>query len=43
MGDVFDIFVDVGDLVNEFNYKLNMMIEDGIGKFVVWYWEYFRV
>jgi UDP-glucuronate 4-epimerase len=43
MGDVPDTFADVRDLVSEFNYKPNTTIEDGIGQFVAWYREYFKV
>lgn len=42
-GDVPDTFADVDDLVNEFNYKPNTSIEDGIGRFVAWYRDYFKV
>ena len=40
-GDVPDTYADVDSLVDEFNYKPETSIEDGIGKFVSWYLDYF--
>jgi UDP-glucuronate 4-epimerase len=43
VGDVPDTYADVSDLVEQFNYKPMTTVEDGIGRFVDWYREYFRV
>jgi len=40
-GDVPDTYANVDSLVDEFNYKPETSIEDGIGKFVSWYLDYF--
>lgn len=42
-GDVPDTFADVSDLVRDFNYKPTTVVEKGIGKFVSWYREYYKV
>ncbi|MDO8501401.1 MAG: NAD-dependent epimerase [Gemmatimonadaceae bacterium] len=42
-GDVPDTFADVSDLVEDFGYKPTTSIAEGIGRFVVWYKDYFRV
>lgn len=42
-GDVPDTFADVSDLINEFDYKPNTMIEEGISRFVLWYRDYYKV
>lgn len=41
-GDVPDTFADVNSLVKDFNYKPETSIEDGVGKFVSWYLNYFN-
>ena len=41
-GDVLHTYADVEDLVLEFNYKPSTSIDDGIGKFVEWYLDFFR-
>ena len=42
-GDVPETYANVDDLVEEFNYKPNTSIEDGINSFVSWYRDYFKV
>ena len=42
-GDVPDTYANVDDLVEQFNYKPNTSIEDGINSFVSWYRDYFKV
>ena len=42
-GDVPETYANVDDLVEQFNYKPNTSIEDGINSFVSWYRDYFKV
>jgi UDP-glucuronate 4-epimerase len=42
-GDVPETYADVDDLVRDVGFKPATTIEDGIGKFVAWYREYYRV
>jgi UDP-glucuronate 4-epimerase len=42
-GDVPATYANVDDLVEDFNYKPGTSLEFGIGKFVDWYKEYFRI
>ncbi len=42
-GDVPDTYADVSDLVRDVNYKPDTSVEEGIGKFVEWYLEYYKV
>lgn len=42
-GDVPDTYADVSDLVRDVNYKPDTTVEEGIGKFVDWYQEYYKV
>ena len=42
-GDVKDTYADVGKLVNEFNYKPEVSVLDGVGKFVDWYLDYYKI
>lgn len=42
-GDVPETFADVDDLINDVGFKPATSIEDGIGKFVDWYLEYYKV
>ena len=41
-GDVPDTFADVTDLIEQFQYKPSTSLEDGIAKFVSWYFEYYN-
>lgn len=42
-GDVKETFADISDLEKEINFKPNTPIETGIGRFVDWYKEYYRI
>jgi UDP-glucuronate 4-epimerase len=42
-GDVPDTFADVQDLVADVNYKPETTIKEGIGNFVEWYKDYYKV
>jgi UDP-glucuronate 4-epimerase len=42
-GDVPDTYADITDLIEHFAYKPSTTIEQGIGNFVAWYRDYFRV
>lgn len=41
-GDVADTFAEMSDLVEEFHYKPETSVEQGISSFVEWYFEYFE-
>lgn len=43
LGDVPDTYADVADLVEQFDYKPNTPIAQGIDSFVRWYCDYFKV
>jgi UDP-glucuronate 4-epimerase len=40
-GDVKSTFADVDDLINDFDYKPNTALADGIGEFAAWYREFY--
>ncbi|MFK8075895.1 MAG: NAD-dependent epimerase [Granulosicoccus sp.] len=42
-GDVPDTYADVSDLVRDVDYKPDTTVEEGIGKFVDWYLDYYKV
>ena len=42
LGDVYQTYADVDDLINDFNFKPNTNIEKGLERFVEWYKEYYR-
>lgn len=42
-GDVLKTYADVSDLEKVINFKPNTSIEEGLGKFVDWYKEYYKV
>lgn len=42
-GDVPDTYADVSDLISDVGYKPETTIEDGIGRFVDWYRDYYKV
>ncbi len=42
-GDVPQTYADVSDLIEDLNYKPNTSIKKGIGEFVDWYREFFKV
>jgi UDP-glucuronate 4-epimerase len=41
-GDVPDTYADVDDLVAEFGYKPATTVDQGIGRFVSWYRDYYQ-
>lgn len=41
-GDVPDTYADVTNLVEQFDYKPNMPVEQGVANFVTWYRSYFK-
>jgi len=42
-GDVPDTYAEISDLVNQFNYKPNTSVDNGIAKFVEWYKNYYKL
>jgi UDP-glucuronate 4-epimerase len=42
-GDVPDTFADVDDLVKQFDYRPTTSVEIGIGRFVSWYRDYYKI
>lgn len=42
-GDVLDTYADVDDLVEQFGYQPSTSVEEGIGKFVRWYRDFYGV
>jgi UDP-glucuronate 4-epimerase len=40
-GDVPETYANVDDLINDVGFKPETSIEEGIGKFVEWYQEYY--
>ena len=41
-GDVPETYANVDDLINDVGFKPETSIEEGIGKFVEWYREYYQ-
>ncbi|ABK44617.1 NAD-dependent epimerase/dehydratase [Magnetococcus marinus MC-1] len=42
-GDVPDTYADVSNLVEDIGYRPQTTVEEGIGKFVAWYRDYYQV
>jgi len=42
-GDVPDTYANVDDLVEQFNYKPETSVEEGVTQFIEWYKDYFRL
>jgi UDP-glucuronate 4-epimerase len=42
-GDVPETFADVEDLMKEVNFKPETSIDTGVGRFVEWYKDYYKV
>ena len=40
-GDVESTYADVSDLINDFNYKPDTKLADGIKEFVKWYKDFY--
>ena len=43
LGDVPDTYADVDDLVQEFDYKPSMNVQQGVKNFVKWYKEFYNI
>lgn len=41
-GDVQSTFADVSGLINNFNYKPETKLSDGVGEFIKWYREFYK-
>ena len=41
-GDVYQTYADVSDLMHDFNFKPSTSIDEGLGKLVTWFKEYYR-
>ena len=41
-GDVYQTYADVSHLMHDFNFKPSTSIDEGLGKFVTWFKEYYR-
>lgn len=42
-GDVYKTWANVDDLIKDYNYSPNTSIREGVGKFVDWYKNYYKV
>jgi UDP-glucuronate 4-epimerase len=42
-GDVYETFADVSDLIKDLGYKPETKLEEGIGAFINWYVEYYKI
>ena len=42
-GDVYKTFADVSELENDFNYHPDTQLKTGIGRFVEWYKNYYKI
>ena len=42
-GDVVSTYADTNDLIEDFGYKPDTKLSDGIGEFVKWYREFYRI
>ena len=42
-GDVYQTYADISDLTNDFDFKPNTSIEEGMRKFIDWYKEYYSL
>lgn len=42
-GDVYQTYADVSDLIRDYDFKPDTTIEEGLGKFVEWYREYYKI
>ena len=40
-GDVHKTYADVTGIMNDFGFKPSTTIEEGLGKFAEWFWEYY--
>lgn len=42
LGDVYQTYADVSDLMHDFDFKPSTSIDEGLSKFVTWFKEYYR-
>ena len=42
-GDVVSTYADVSDLIEDFDYKPDTKLDDGIKEFVEWYKEFYKI
>ena len=42
-GDVYQTYADVSDLMRDYDFKPDTSIEEGLGRFVEWYRQYYEV
>ena len=42
-GDVYQTYADVSDLMRDYDFKPDTSIEEGLGRFVEWYRQYYKV
>lgn len=42
-GDVYQTYADVTPLIEKFGFKPSISIEDGLGRFVEWFKEYYKI
>ena len=42
-GDVYQTYADVTDLMNDFDFKPDTSIKDGLTKFAEWYKKYYNI
>ena len=41
-GDVYETYSDTSKFYNDFNFKPNTLLEDGLHEFIKWYKEYYK-
>lgn len=41
-GDVLDTYSDMTEMINDFNYLPTTTLEEGVGKFIAWFKEYYH-
>ena len=42
-GDVKETYADIDDLVEQFHYKPSTVVEEGVAKFISWYFDYHQL
>jgi UDP-glucuronate 4-epimerase len=42
-GDVHSTYADVNDLIKDFGYEPDTPVREGIGKFIAWYKDYYKI
>ena len=41
-GDVYQTYADITDLMQDYDFKPNTSLKDGLSRFVRWYREYYK-